>query len=119
MKSSKSVQFTALTAIAALIVTACGQDPSVQHCVDDKGVVVDDSQCARGGSGNPFRWYYVPRLFNLGSRVSGGSYTRSPSTSYVPRSSAISSGHYSGSSKSSAVSRGGLGSSGKSVSIGS
>lgn len=118
MKSSKSVQVTALTAIAALIVTACGGNSNVQHCVDDQGVVVDDAKCADAGN-HGFRWYYVPRLFSIGSRVSGGSYSRSPGVSYTPRASAGSSSSlFGGSSKSSTVSRGGFGSTGKGVSVG-
>jgi hypothetical protein len=118
MKSSKSVKFTALTAISALIMAACANNENYQHCVDDKGVVVDDTKCAGAVAGSPFRWYYVPRLFSVGSRVSGGSYTRSPSLSYTPRASAGSSSLFGGSSKSTTVSRGGFGSSGKGISVG-
>lgn len=102
MKRSKTVDLTILALLAASFGTACAKDPELKHCVDQNGVVVDDSQCTNqatyghGGNIIPFRWYYGGTgIFSPGSRISGGSFT--PSAGHVY-------------SSPSTVSRGGFGS---------
>lgn len=106
MKRSKKIDLTILTLLAASFGTACANDPEMKHCVDQNGVVVDESQCANqavghGGAIMPFRWYYGGGLFTPGARVSGGSFT--PSAGHVY-------------SAPSTVSRGGFGSIGRGTS---
>lgn len=104
MKRSKKVDLTIVTLLAASFSAACSQNPEMKHCVDQNGVVVDDSQCANqsgfsSGHFIPYRWYYGGTgIFSPGSRISGGSYT--PSTGHVY-------------SSPSTVSRGGFGSVGR------
>jgi len=75
MKHSKTINLIFINALAASIL-GCSSSEEVKHCVDENGVVIDESNCDQG---NPhysphFRWYYGGGLFNRGSRVSGGGY---------------------------------------------
>ena len=91
-KKSKTVTLTILTAIA---LAACDENSSdIKHCVDDAGVVQDESNCnptGPDGGVNPtyhpgFRWYYGgSRGWVPGTRVGGGgSYTPTPHVNYDP-----------------------------------
>lgn len=88
--------------LAALAAAACDeQQTELKHCVDENGVVQDESNCTNqdGGtpvSGNPthpgstggghFFWYYggSSTPVTRGTRITGGSYTPSPGRSYSP-----------------------------------
>jgi hypothetical protein len=91
MKRSVNVTLTILTAIA---LSAC-DDQDTKHCVDENGVVQDETNCNPIGSDggvNPvyhpgFRWYYGGNsggIWTPGTRVSGGSYTPAPHVDYSP-----------------------------------
>lgn len=102
LKRSKEITLTILVAIAA---AACKDDMDSKHCVDENGVVQDDSNCTnspetldgeapmqsdgdgglipRHAGGGHFFWYYGGmRTASPGTRISGGSYTPSPGRSY-------------------------------------
>lgn len=99
--------------ILPLLAISCKAD-HYQHCVDDNENVVDDTLCnpnTPNTSGHPYRFYYSPRMFSPGMRVSGGSWSPSPGRSYSSPSLGRSYG-------SSSISRGGFGSSGSSFSSG-
>ena len=79
MKKSSLVTFGAV--MAALILSACGED---RRCVDANGVVVEDERCQKeekdrgrtdGGGRVYYRWYYGGSGYKVGSRASGGSYS--------------------------------------------
>jgi hypothetical protein len=90
LKRSKNVTLTILTAIA---LAAC-DDQDIKHCVDENGVVQDETTCnptTDDGGVNPtyhpgFRWYYggTRSTWTPGTRVSGGSYTPTPHVDYSP-----------------------------------
>jgi hypothetical protein len=105
MKRSKSVELYLMTAISGSLL-ACSPNQNTQQCVDQNGVVVDQSECDRGSPHfKPmYRWYYGGGLFNRGTRVSGGGYSPIVGHDYSPGSSFHSSP--------SVVSRGGFGSTG-------
>lgn len=82
MRRSLQVRIAFMSAFALIATQGCG-DSTYQHCVDENGVVVDDRSCqpadggpARSGSTHPsyYRWWYGGHT-DVGSRVSGGSYT--------------------------------------------
>ena len=95
LKRSRNVTLTILSAIA---LAACDEQASdIKHCVDENGVVQDESNCnpnTEDGGTNPvyhpgFRWYYggfsSPQV--RGTRIttgSGGSYTPAPHVNYSP-----------------------------------
>lgn len=92
LKRSRNVTLTILSAIA---LAACDEQASdIKHCVDENGVVQDESNCnptAPDGGSNPvyhpgFRWYYggTGGVWSPGTRVSGGSYTPAPHINYSP-----------------------------------
>lgn len=92
LKRSRNVSLTILTAIA---LSACDENSSeIKHCVDDAGVVQDESNCnptLPDGGTNPhyqpgFRWYYggTRSVWVPGTRVGGGSYTPTPNVNYSP-----------------------------------
>ncbi len=130
LRRTKNISLVMLAAIAA---TACDETKSenpnppndeVKHCVDENGVVQDESKCAgapehhpmgpdggpiqshpsSGGGGGHFFWYYGGAHTTPGSRVGGGSYHPTPGKTYSPPSSR------GGSSPS--IGRGGFGSTG-------
>jgi len=90
-----------LTAVAA---AACEQSKTeeIKHCVDENGVVQDESNCNNvptqhpdggpvdpahpHGGGGHFFWYYggSSSPVSPGGRVTGGSYSPSPGRSYSP-----------------------------------
>jgi len=122
-KQSLAIPLTILTVIAA---AGC-EEQRTQQCADENGVAVSDDNCADAGTvstddaGQPlhnnrsgFLWYYFygTRGVPLGSRVSGGSYSRGSDYSYSSPS-----GKYT--SPSVGISRGGFGSTGISESSGS
>lgn len=88
-----------ITMLAALAAAACDETQAeLKHCVDENGVVQDESNCANldGGAPDPqhpgttggghFFWYYGGSSTPVarGTRVSGGSYTPSTGHSYSP-----------------------------------
>jgi len=119
MRKTKAITLTMLAAIAA---AACDENQvassEVKHCVDENGVVQDESNCAGvpertpdGGpidpqhpyNGTHFFWFYGGgTTYSPGTRITtgsgGGSYTPSVGKSYSPPS----------------ISRGGFGGTGES-----
>lgn len=106
LRKTRSITLTLLAAIAA---AACDENQTatqenIKHCVDENGVVQDESNCANvpeshdGGTpvdpqhphnGGHFFWYYggVSSPRSPGTRIttgSGGSYTPSPGVKYSP-----------------------------------
>lgn len=92
-KQSLAVPLTILTAIAAAACNDANQEQGFQHCVDENGVVVDESNCSDAGAarldsqGNPvphsgFIWYYGGTRFSPGVRVYGGGYSPRVTTIY-------------------------------------
>lgn len=114
MKRSKSIQLFALSAVAAATLLGCGNQAHLdeqKNCVDEKGVVLPDSQCQPGGVGyHPGAyWYYGgSRFYHPGMVVGGGSRIPVAGKSYF----APTSPHFN--SAPSSVSRGGFGTSAKS-----
>lgn len=109
----KKTKFITLILLPVLAI-ACSKDPHYQHCVDQNDIVVDDSICKvdAGISTTGSHWYFGPRWFGIGSRVSGGSYIPMSGRSYNFSSP-------SGGFKSSpSISRGGFGSTGHGFSSG-
>ena len=119
MKHSTTLNLVFINVLAASIL-ACTEEPAGDNkqCVDENGVVVNDTNCQQGTpSYNPHhRWYYGGGLFNHGSHVSGGGFFPLSGRSYVtPSQRSTSSGSHvstGGGSKSPSISRGGFGSSG-------
>lgn len=81
MHRSSEVRIAFMGAFALIAMQGCG-DSTYQHCVDESGVVVGDSNCESGvgaawsttsGSAHSYRWWYGGHAMQ-GSRVSGGSY---------------------------------------------
>ena len=107
MKQSKNINLIFINVVAASLLAGCTTPPENKQCVDENGVVIDQSNCNPGSPHyNPhFRWYYGGGLFNRGSRVSGGTYTPTPGRTYASPS--FGSGEHA-----SPISRGGFGSSG-------
>ncbi len=92
LKRSRNVTLTILTAIA---LAACDEQASeIKHCVDENGVVQEESNCnptAPDGGVNStyhpgFRWYYggYSSPQSPGTRVGGGSYEPAPNVHYSP-----------------------------------
>lgn len=114
MKNAK-IALTITTALAALLLASCGQqdDDWTTHrdtavCTDRFGNRVVDDNCQTryaGNGGSGFAWYYLSggrSIAPYGSRVSGGSFTRTSDATYfhapprtmVTRSQAISRGGF-------------------------
>jgi hypothetical protein len=119
MKQSKNINLIFINVVAASLLAGCSTPQDNKQCVDENGVVIDESNCNPDSVGySPhYRWYYGGGLFNRGMRVNGGSYYPNNGRSYVtPSQRAISGGEsVSGGSKvSSPISRGGFGTTGHS-----
>ena len=117
MKQSKNISLIFINLVAASLLAGCSKPEEQKSCVDENGVVLDESNCTPGqASYNPHhRWYYGGGLFNPGMRVHGGGYSPMPGHSYLPpsqRSVSHSTPLSGGSKASSPISRGGFGSSG-------
>ena len=132
-KRTKSITLTILAAVAA---TACDEKPAIssdediKHCVDQDGVVQDESKCAgvpdthhdhdgsaphHAGGGGHFWYYGGGRSIAPGGRVTGGSYRPSPGRTYSPPSRAPSfsgGGGKVGGGSSPSIGRGGFGGTG-------
>lgn len=130
LRRSKNVSLVLLAAIAA---AACDENKAqeeIKHCVDENGVVQEDSKCHdapvqpptgsdggqpaphSGGGGGHFFWYYGGTRTPVapGGRVGGGSYAPSPGRTYSSPSSG--GGSRGGSTSSPSIGRGGFGGTG-------
>jgi hypothetical protein len=106
-----------ITMLAALAAAACDESSAdLKHCVDENGVVQDESNCADAGTATPgttggghFFWYYggSSTPVTRGTRITGGSYTPSTGRSYSPPSS------YHGGGSTPTIGRGGFGGTGE------
>lgn len=84
-------------AFALIAMQGC-EDNTFQHCVDENGVVIADSNCEvdagtpslrSGGTTHYYRWWYGGHT-PQGDQVSGGSYTApSPGSGSVHRASGV------------------------------
>ena len=121
MKLRRTKEIT-LVILAAIAAAACEEskqaEEDLKHCVDENGVVQDESKChdapvqpptgsdggpahhSGGGGGHGFFWYYggTRAPVSPGGKVTGGSYAPSPGKSYAPPS--ISKGGFGGTGKS-------------------
>jgi hypothetical protein len=90
MKRSAQVSAPLLAAVALAISTGC-RNPQMQRCVDEQNHVVPDSFCQNPqqqrnsyGYVPMYRYYYGGTgSYNVGSAVSGGSYTAVSGASYA------------------------------------
>lgn len=78
MKKSALVTFGVI--MSALLLCSCGED---RRCVDANGNVVEDEKCkeedkkrTRSGHVGGYRWYYGGSGRGVGTKVSGGSYSK-------------------------------------------
>jgi hypothetical protein len=100
LRRTKNISLIILTSIAA---AACDETPppntDIKHCVDENGVVQDESNCQAipedAGTHDPqhphsssphFFWYYGGGggVVSPGTRVTGGSFSPSPGKAYSP-----------------------------------
>jgi hypothetical protein len=95
MKRSHHVSAPLLAAAALALTTGC-RKPQMQRCVDEKNQVVADNLCqnqplqqqqqrsgSSGGYVPMYRYYYGGGGgYNLGTPVTGGTYSPTPGTSY-------------------------------------
>ena len=81
MRRSLKIRIAFMSAFALIAIEGCG-DGVLEHCVDENGIVVDDSLCEKTGSlpASPgghvpyYHWWYGGHTAP-GTRISGGSYT--------------------------------------------
>ena len=100
MRRALQVRIAFMGAFALIAMQGCA-DSTYQHCVDENGLVVNDSNCeADAGTPRPlssgpvahYRWWYGGQTA-LGRHVAGGSYVAPPHGSgSVARASAVSRG---------------------------